>query len=150
MPCAGTWRSSASCRRKGRNGINELLRIIADSADQRIPPGGPRYVSRCLARQYIAIATEIRVIDKRMLAWHRSCEASRRLEEIPGVGPIVATALVAEVGDWQTFKLWTQPCRLDRVSAEAALDRRQGSSSAGSPNKAIATCGGCSSPVPWP
>jgi transposase len=33
----------------------------------------------------------------------RSCEESRRLEELPGVGPIVATALVAEVGDWKEF-----------------------------------------------
>ena len=31
------------------------------------------------------------------------CEESRRLEEIPGIGPIVATALVAEVGDWKAF-----------------------------------------------
>lgn len=30
-------------------------------------------------------------------------EKSRRLEEIPGVGPIVATALVDEVGDWKAF-----------------------------------------------
>ena len=30
---------------------------------------------------------------------HRSCEESRRLEEIPGIGLIVATALVAEIGD---------------------------------------------------
>jgi transposase len=29
---------------------------------------------------------------------------SRRLEEIPGIGPIVATALVAEVGDWKQFR----------------------------------------------
>jgi hypothetical protein len=36
-------------------------------------------------------------------AWHRSCEERRRLEEIPGIGPIVATALVAEVGDWKAF-----------------------------------------------
>ena len=32
-----------------------------------------------------------------------ACEASRRLAEIPGIGPIVATALVAEIGDWKTF-----------------------------------------------
>jgi transposase len=30
--------------------------------------------------------------DKSILAWHRSCDASRRLAEIPGIGPIVATA----------------------------------------------------------
>jgi transposase len=56
-----------------------------------------------LARQYAATAAEIGVIEKRIHAWHRSCEESRRLEEIPGVGPIVATALVAEVGDWRAF-----------------------------------------------
>ncbi|HEY6860053.1 MAG TPA: IS110 family transposase [Pseudolabrys sp.] len=47
---------------------------------------------------------EIRTIDKRIHAWHRSCEDSRRLEEIPGIGPIVATALVAEIGDWRQFR----------------------------------------------
>jgi transposase len=34
---------------------------------------------------------------------HRACEASRRLAEIPGIGPISATALVAEIGDWKAF-----------------------------------------------
>src|SRR6266511_2173035 len=49
------------------------------------------------------VREEIVAIEKRNHAWHRSSEESRRLEEIPGVGPIVATALVAEVGDWKTF-----------------------------------------------
>jgi transposase len=56
-----------------------------------------------LARQYVAIRAEILAIEKRIHAWHRSSEESRRLEEIPGVGPIIATALVAEVGDWKEF-----------------------------------------------
>lgn len=56
-----------------------------------------------LARQYANVTAEIGALDKRIHAWHRSCEDSRRLEEIPGVGPIVATALVAEVGDWKAF-----------------------------------------------
>jgi transposase len=37
------------------------------------------------------------------MALHRGCEASRRLAEIPGIGPIGATALVAEIGDWKIF-----------------------------------------------
>ena len=87
---------------KGRNGTGELLRIIADGADNRIPPAA-RGILDVLARQYSAIGAEIGSIDKSILAWHRSCEASRRLEEIPGIGPIVATALVAEIGDWKAF-----------------------------------------------
>jgi len=87
---------------KGRNGTAELLEIIADEQDGRIPAAA-RFSLEVLARQYSAVRVEIAAIEKRIHAWHRSSEESRRLEEIPGVGPIVATALVAEVGDWKVF-----------------------------------------------
>jgi transposase len=87
---------------KGRNGTGELLQIIADGADHRVP-AAVRGILDVLAWQYSALGTEIGSIDKSILVLHRSCEASRRLAEIPGIGPIVATALVAEIGDWKTF-----------------------------------------------
>jgi transposase len=86
---------------KGRNGTADLLKIVAEQ-DDRIPAAA-RFSLDILARQYAAIRTEIAAIERRIHAWHRSSEESRRLEEIPGVGPIVATALVAEVGDWKEF-----------------------------------------------
>jgi transposase len=88
---------------KGRNGTAELLKIIASTADDRIPPPA-RFCLDLLARQYTSLSAEIGSIDKRIHAWHRACENSRRLEEIPGIGPIVATALVAEIGDWKAFR----------------------------------------------
>ena len=66
-------------------------------------PAAARFSLDVLARQHAAIAAEIGAIEKRIHAWHRSSEESRRLEQIPGVGPIVATALVSEVGDWKEF-----------------------------------------------
>jgi transposase len=87
---------------KGRNGTAELLRIIADDGDSRVSPA-VRGILEVLARQYEAIGAEIASVDKSIMALHRSCEASRRLAEIPGIGPVVATALVAEIGDWNTF-----------------------------------------------
>ena len=87
---------------KGRNGTTELFKIIADEKDGRIPAAA-RFSLEVLARQHAAIAAEIGAVDKRIHAWHRSSEESRRLEQIPGVGPIVATALVSEVGDWKEF-----------------------------------------------
>ena len=87
---------------KGRSGTGALLEIIADAEDSRVPPVA-RGVLDVLARQYSALGAEIGSIDRTILAWHRSSEASRRLEEIPGIGPIVATALVAEIGDWKAF-----------------------------------------------
>jgi transposase len=88
---------------KGRNGTVALLQIIASTEDDRIPAAA-RFCLDLLARQYLAVTAEVAVIDKRIHAWHRSCEDSRRLEEIPGIGPIVATALVAEIGDWKAFR----------------------------------------------
>src|SRR6516165_7043019 len=88
---------------KGRNGTGEMLEIITNDADSRIPLAA-RSILKVLAAQYNAIGTEIASIGKSILAWHRSCEPSRRLEEIPGIGPIVATALVAEIGDWKAFR----------------------------------------------
>jgi transposase len=88
---------------KGGNGTAELLRVIANAEDDRIPLAA-RFCLDVLARQYVTIAAEVGAIDNRIHAWHRSCEESRRLEEIPGIGPIVATALVAEIGDWKEFR----------------------------------------------
>ena len=88
---------------KGRNGTAALLQVIANVDDDRIAPAA-RFCLDLLARQYLAVTAEVAVIDKRIHAWHRSCEESRRLEEIPGIGPIVATALIAEVGDWKQFR----------------------------------------------
>ncbi|MGA8155373.1 MAG: IS110 family transposase [Rhodoplanes sp.] len=87
---------------KGRNGTVELLKIIAKDEDDRIS-GVARLSLTVPARQYAAITIEIGTIEKQIHALHRSCEESRRLAEIPGVGPIVATALIAEVGDWTVF-----------------------------------------------
>ena len=39
-----------------------------------------------------------------IMAWHRSSEASQRLDAIPGVGPMLATALVASIADPKAFR----------------------------------------------
>ena len=87
---------------KGRKGTAELIKIIGNTADDRVPAAA-RFSLAVLARQYEAIAAEVGAVEKHIHAWHRSCAESRRLEGIPGIGPIVATALVAEVGDWTAF-----------------------------------------------
>ena len=52
----------------GRNGVEHLLKIVADCSDKRLP------------------------------------DVARRLDEIPGVGPALATALVASVADPRAFR----------------------------------------------
>jgi len=42
--------------------------------------------------------------DRMIMVWHRSNQTSKRLHYIPGVGPMLATALVASVADPRTFR----------------------------------------------
>jgi len=51
----------------------------------------------------VPVKRQILETDRRILAWHRSNELSRRLETIPGVGPLIATALVASIPDPHAF-----------------------------------------------
>jgi transposase len=57
-----------------------------------------------LAAQLDSLATAIRDVERQLLAWHRQNPASQRLETIPGVGVITATALAASVPDPSVFK----------------------------------------------
>ncbi len=57
-----------------------------------------------LRDQLMLAKRQILDADRRILAWHRASEVSRRLAEIPGVGPLVATALVASIPDPHAFK----------------------------------------------
>jgi transposase len=43
-------------------------------------------------------------LEKQIRAWHREDVASRRLEAVPGVGPLTASALAASIGDAKAFK----------------------------------------------
>ena len=87
----------------GRKGIEELLRVIADPNDKRVPD----IVRACLAAlgsQLLSLKKQILDFDRMILAWHRSDQTSKRLNCIPGVGPLLATALVASVADPKAFR----------------------------------------------
>ncbi len=63
-----------------------------------------RSVLLTLIDQLGALATQIRTLERRLLAWHRHDQASQRLATIPGVGIITATALSAAVTDPSIFR----------------------------------------------
>jgi transposase len=88
---------------QGREGIQELLAIIVDNDDHRIPIDA-RASLMLLATQLQAVQTLIRMIEKRIMAQHRSNEASKRLEAIPGIGVIGATAIAATMADPSVFR----------------------------------------------
>jgi transposase len=87
----------------GRNGVEQLLGVVADASDKRLPEVARACVA-ALGAQLQTLKTQILQFDRMIMAWHRSCEASRRLDDIPGVGPALATALVASVADPKVFR----------------------------------------------
>jgi transposase len=82
----------------GRKGVTELLHIVADPSDKRVSEVA-RACLAALGTQLLALKEQILAFDRMILAWHRSNQTSKRLHYIPGIGPMLATALVASVAD---------------------------------------------------
>jgi transposase len=132
----------------GRKGVDELLDVVADPSDKRVPEVA-RMCLAALGAQLHRIKEQILAFDRMITAWHRSNEVSRRLDAVPGVGPMLATALVPA--------LLTQ-----RPSDQGATSRPgsgwcRSSTQAGvrtgsvvSASKAIAICGACLQPARSP
>ena len=87
----------------GLRGMKKLLAVISDPTDQRLPSLA-RACLESLVLSLAAVEKEAASNERRILAWHRSNETSRRLESIPGIGPMIATALVTSVSDPSIFK----------------------------------------------
>src|SRR5262249_50043391 len=84
-------------------GIDQLLAIVADENDVGVPPG-ERPVLQMLAAQLIVVKQQILENDRRVRASARATDLGRRLMEIPGVGPLLASALTATISDPSAFK----------------------------------------------
>jgi len=132
----------------GRRGVERLLEIVADPDDNRLPEVARACVA-ALGSQLLALKAQILAFDRRIMAWHRSNETSRRLDAIPGVGPALATALVASIADPkvfrsdETFRPGSGSCRSrTRVGAKTGL--------AASASKAIVIYAACSRPARLP
>jgi len=87
----------------GRKGVEELLDVVADPSDKRLPEVA-RGCLAALGTQLRSLKAQILGFDRMIMAWHRSNETSMRLDEAPGIGPVLATALVATVADPKVFR----------------------------------------------
>ena len=87
---------------QGASKISELIVMIEDPDDVRFPALA-REALMALTAQLRMVQSQILDLEKELKAWHRASEDSCRLETIPGVGVITATALVATIGDASQF-----------------------------------------------
>jgi transposase len=87
----------------GRNGLQMLIGVIADPGDERVPADARGCLSM-LIDQLRLINGQILETDRRIRTNARATEIGRRLMDIPGVGPLLASALVATIADPTAFK----------------------------------------------
>ncbi len=87
----------------GRRGVDQLLAVIADERDMRMPAEA-RVFLRLLAAQLVVVKEQLLETDRRVRASARETELGRRLMEVPGVGPLLASAFIATIADPLAFK----------------------------------------------
>jgi len=88
---------------QGREGVKELLAIISDE-DNKYLPNDARASLIVLAAQLQALQTTIGAIEKRIVKQHRANKESRRIQTVPGIGEIGASAIAATVTNPQIFR----------------------------------------------
>lgn len=76
--------------------------LIEDASNEL--PGSFRMLVDQLVDHLKVLDTHVQDLEAKIKAWHRESEISRKLEQIPGIGPVTATALVATIGDAKTFE----------------------------------------------
>lgn len=86
---------------KGRAKIEPLLQRLA--ADESIPALARALFADC-AKEHRHLTDQLEAIEIKLLRWHRANEASRRLAQIPGVGPVIASLLVMKTADPKAFR----------------------------------------------
>jgi len=87
----------------GRNGLQRLITILGNPDDDRVPAVARASLAP-LVCQFDLVNDQVLENDRRVRASARSTEVGCRLMEIPGVGPVLASAIVATVPNPAAFK----------------------------------------------
>ena len=87
---------------QGLHKVAKLIAIVLDEEDRRISDIA-RQVLTVIVSQIEDTQTRIAGLEKQILAWHKNNPVSQRLATVPGIGPIIATAIAATVADPKTF-----------------------------------------------
>lgn len=87
----------------GRNGLQRLIAILSNPDDDRVPAVARASLAP-LVCQLGLVNDQVLENDRRVRASARATEIGCRLMEVPGVGPVLASAIIATVPDPTTFK----------------------------------------------
>jgi transposase len=85
-------------------GLEKIEPLLARIAANESLPALARELFAALGADYAALKPKLRKLETQLLAWHRQNELSRRLTEIPSVGPIGAALMVMKVANPRAFR----------------------------------------------
>ena len=85
-------------------GITHIAKRLPEIMESLDLPGNFRDLLQRLYDHLKALDKQADELDAKIQQWHKVSESSKKLAEIPGIGPITATALVASIGDARNFK----------------------------------------------
>lgn len=85
-------------------GLDKIQLLLARIATDDSLPALTKEMFAVLGREHAELGPRIAQIDKKMLAFHRSNEMTRRLMEVPAIGPIGACLLVTKIVDPHAFR----------------------------------------------
>ena len=85
-------------------GLAHIAPLLAEAAADARVPALARELIADLARRWDQLGDELRFADRRLMAWHRGDDMSRRLATVPSLGPIGASMLVLKVPDPRHFR----------------------------------------------
>ena len=85
-------------------GLDKIEPLLAQIAQDESVPALARELFTVQGREYAQLQVELKAIEAKLRAWHRTNADSRRLAEIPGVGPIGATGLVMKTPDPHAYR----------------------------------------------
>jgi transposase len=88
----------------GVDGLKSLLAIVREAGEAGDLPSPMRLALQALVDQLAALQEQIGTLERGIHAQHRASKASQRLETIPGIGVIGATAIAATITDPSAFK----------------------------------------------
>ena len=87
---------------KGKAALNTHIPLILEDAENRLT-STIRALVHSLKEFIDELSERIDVLTKEITSWHKANEDSQRIAEVPDIGPITATALVANIGDAKSF-----------------------------------------------
>jgi transposase len=87
---------------RGIKFVLDRVPSVLEDAENSLPGNFRALIARLL-EHFKLLAEQVAKTEESIRAWHQSNDLSKRLEKVPGIGPLTANALAATIGNARNF-----------------------------------------------